>query len=108
MSNRDKVYITEEEKLNNLHINFAQGLLKMKFPDLNGLQSTLLQSKKLRLRDSKRMVKVVHSRGDHWIVVSTINADDSKVNVYDLSITAWIRIQRIQYTTYSSTPSNLR
>jgi len=29
------------------------------------------------------MVQIVHSRGDHWIVISTINADDGKVNVYD-------------------------
>ena len=83
LTNRDKVCITGGEKLSDLHINFAQKLLKMQFLDLNGLRSTLLQSKKLPLKDRKQMVQIVHSHGDHWIVISTINADDGKVNVYD-------------------------
>ena len=33
------------EKLSDIHINFSQQLLKQQFPQLNGLKSTLLQSK---------------------------------------------------------------
>lgn len=38
--------IISGEKLSDLHINFAQKLLKQQFPWVNGLQCTLLQSKK--------------------------------------------------------------
>ena len=38
--------IISGEKLSDLHINFAQPLLKLQFPWVNGLQNTLLQSKR--------------------------------------------------------------
>ena len=44
-SNIDLERIIMGEKLSDLEINFAQRLLKLQFPDLNGLDSTLLQQK---------------------------------------------------------------
>lgn len=38
--------IEKGEKLTDLHINYAQQLIKCQFPLLNGLQSTLYQAKK--------------------------------------------------------------
>ena len=83
LSNRDKAIIIDGEQLNDKHVDFAQLLLKMRFLGFNGLPSTLLQSKKQPLASTKHVVQVVHSRGDHWITISTVNADEDMVNVYD-------------------------
>ena len=32
---------------------------------------------------NNRQLQVIHSRGDHWIVASTIFADGGQVNIYD-------------------------
>ena len=44
--NIDLERIIMGEKLSDLEINIAQRLLKLQFPDLNGLDSTLLQQNK--------------------------------------------------------------
>ena len=60
----------------------AQSLLKRQFPEIAGLRSTLLQTKEQPKGESDtNKLQIVHSRGDHWIVASTILA--TKVNVYD-------------------------
>ena len=74
--------ILEGEKLDDLVIDTAQNLLKSQFPRLSGLQSTLLQSKQHRSLRSNDQLQVIHSRGDHWIVASTLSSE-GVVNVYD-------------------------
>ena len=76
--------IVNGAKLNDLVINMAQQLLKAQFPNVTGLQSTLLQSKKKypALKD-KHSVQIVHSRGDHWIVAARVQAPSGVVKVYD-------------------------
>ena len=83
LTREDKAVISSGDKLNDKHINFSQQLLKKQFPGLNGLRSTLLQTKKEPLPTSKQVVQIVHSRGDHWVALSTINAVADEVNVYD-------------------------
>ncbi len=59
------------EKLNDKHINYAQRLLCNQFPNTQGLGDTLLQKKE----PSKKIesgLQIIHSRGDHWVMVSTI------------------------------------
>ena len=76
--------IISGEKLSDLHINFAQKLLKQQFPWVNGLQCTLLQSKENLGEFVPNQLQVIHCRTrDHWIVASTINCKDGKVNIYD-------------------------
>ena len=79
----DKAVLSNGGKLNDKHIYFSQQLLKTQFPGLNGLRSTLLQTKKEPLPTSKQVVQIVHSRGDHWVALSTINAVADEVYVYD-------------------------
>ena len=83
LSTEDKAGIISGQQLNDKHINFAQKLLKAQFPCLNGLRSTLLQSHKQSLPESEQVVQIVHSCGNHWIAVSSLNSSDRTVNVYD-------------------------
>ena len=64
-------------------MNLAQQLLKEQFPAINGLQSTLLQSKKGIGTASTEQFQIIHSRGDHWIVASTVGSKGDKVQVFD-------------------------
>ena len=81
---RDKEKISNEEMLDDLVINSVQVLLKKQFPDLLGLQSTLLQSGKQQgMKENHNQVQIIHSRGNRWIVASTIHARDGVVQVYD-------------------------
>lgn len=80
----DREHILAGEKLNDRHINLAQNMLKQQFSEIGGLQSTLLQAKPWKQRtENKKMIQIVHSRGDHWIVAATMLATDDRVLVYD-------------------------
>ena len=58
-----EISISRGDLLSDLSINFAQHILHLQFPKIEGLQST--------------------SRGNHWIVVSSIGCDDGIVKVYN-------------------------
>ena len=77
--------ILNGEKLTDLHVHLAQQLLKQQFPHINGLQPTVLQTKKsLGVRKPfPNQLQVIHSRGDHWILASNISCRNSVLNVYD-------------------------
>ena len=70
-------------------INFFQKLLKKQFPQMRGLQSTLLQSKKpvkilMIFVLHRYKVQMIHCRCNHWIVASTVHSgSNQKVQVYD-------------------------
>ena len=71
------------EKLNDRHIDVAQGFLKQQFPGISGLQSPLLQKKKQPKADCQQQIQIIHSRGNHWIVASMVLAEDGQVKVYN-------------------------
>ena len=80
LTSSNKQHILDGEKLNDRHINMAQGLLKQQFSEITGLKSTLLQAKKQRKEDDKLKIQIVHCGGDHWIAASTVlAADEEKV-----------------------------
>ena len=65
-------------------INAAYAVLKKQFPDIGGLQSTLLQQKNCKLTNSVDAVQIIHLSGrNHWAVISTIGCDTKMVNYYD-------------------------
>uniref|UniRef100_A0A1X7TR33 Uncharacterized protein n=1 Tax=Amphimedon queenslandica TaxID=400682 RepID=A0A1X7TR33_AMPQE len=80
----EKVIIESGGILNGKHINFAQHLLKSQFPETQGLDSTLLQNR-LKLNSHQSVVQILHSRTNHWIVVSNLPAAeaDRMMFVYD-------------------------
>ena len=69
--NSDKEAILRGERLNDIHILFAQALLQQQFPGVQGLSCTLTKDR-LRLDIDKDIVQVCHVRNNHWIVVSNI------------------------------------
>jgi len=70
--------------LTDKHVNFAQALLLRKFKPIAGLQSTLTlhKAKKVAARSAPRFLQIIHCRGCHWIVASTVGTYP-KVIVYD-------------------------
>ena len=75
------------KELSDADINLAQRLLKVQFPEMGGLQSSLLQQKKIPIPEKKeKMLQIVHCPSHHhWIVATTIGnkGDAGKVLVYD-------------------------
>jgi len=81
LSEHDKVQLCSGKWLSDKHVNFAQSLLKKQFPQVNGLKSTLLLHK---TQDKiKEGVQIIHSRGNHWIVASTLGCSGSVVKIFD-------------------------
>ena len=79
---KDKRGILKGNKLNDLIIDFTQQLLRKQFPNINGMQCTLYQSKRLS-QQPKNELQILHARGDHWIVASTLLAPPGLVLIYD-------------------------
>ena len=81
LSQHERKELCDGKRLTDLHINYAQALLKKQFPTLEGLQSSLLQRKKPKSKISHGL-QIIHSRSDHWIVASTFGGG-SDVKVFD-------------------------
>ena len=64
------------------HYSSACKLLKQQFPSVKGLRLTLYQRKQRGEHFVKDCIQIVHSRGNHWIVASTIKCED-EVLVFD-------------------------
>ena len=61
LTSSDKQHIIlNGEKLTDLHINMAQGLLKRQFSEVTGLKSTLLQAQKQQKEDDKLKIQIMH------------------------------------------------
>ena len=69
--------ILNGSKLTDTPISKALGIIKQQFPNIQGLQSTLLQYKgrKIVIKDQ---VQVIHDHGDHWIVASNVGCKGKK------------------------------
>lgn len=78
----DRLAIVDGERLCDKHINYAQGLLKLKFSDIQGLECVLLQDR-LRFDYQKPTVQILHVRGDHWVVLLNLQCEKSTVFIYD-------------------------
>ena len=83
LTDQDRNIIVEGDFLNNKHINFAQTILKRQFPNLGGLVSTLqLSARRVTLIGITNVVQIIHTRGNHWIVASTV-ASKGRVHIFD-------------------------
>ena len=85
-----KLFDAEEiimgQELTDNEINLAQQLLKVQFPTLKGLQSTLYQEKEQNLteNDVNNKLQIIHCRSHlHWIVAFTVGCRLGQVKLYD-------------------------
>ena len=74
----DKDTITSGGLLSDKHMDFAQAHGK-----LAGLQSTLLVASCKTQIAVQPSLQIVHSRGNHWIVVTTLRCLVGTVKVFD-------------------------
>ncbi len=82
LSDREMI-MNAEKQLNDRHINFSQRLLLQQFPGTEGLKCTLLQNKILKSK-IKCGIQIIHDRGNHWLVASTIDSvNGNVVKIYD-------------------------
>ena len=79
LSKSQRQEIEQGDWLDDHVINFAQNLIKIQF-NIEGLQSTLLQKSHI---PTINHLQIVHTRGNHWIVASTILSSPGIVTVYD-------------------------
>ena len=83
LTEMDRSRITSGKELSDNHISFAQKLLKIQFPHISGLQSTLVLAKYQKLPvTSTTYLQIIHSRGNHWIVATNIGCAP-KLQVFD-------------------------
>ena len=80
LTEADKLVVTGGAQLSDKHIDAAQKLLQAKHPNLKGMCSTLVAGRK-KLPPSGLQTFFV--RGNHWIVLSTLDCRSGEVNVYD-------------------------
>ena len=78
----DKYIFQNKEQLNDRHIDFAERILLNQFPGVGGLGCTLFQ-KKAPAEKIKNGIHIIHDRGNHWIVASTISCTRNTVKIYD-------------------------
>ena len=75
--------------LSDIPINIAQSLIKKQFPDIKGLQPTVYQQRNQTMEDgtvqldSTNQLQIIHCRGNHWIVASSVGCTKGTVNIYD-------------------------
>ena len=73
-------------RLSDIHINIAQKLLKDQFCSLNGLESTLLQTKEVSRTEEmvKNKLQIIYCcEREHWIVATTIKSSKGEILVAD-------------------------
>lgn len=85
LTSDDRQIILGGEMLNDKHISFAQALLKNQFSRIGGLASTLqLSHGKISHTGIANIIEIVHTRGDHWIVATSVGSENfGTVLIYD-------------------------
>ena len=68
--------------MNDKHVSFAQNVLKFQFSENEGLKPTILQGR-FKFTSSKHIVQILYVHGDHWVTISNLKCDASKIIVYD-------------------------
>ena len=79
---RQKQDLMKGKELYDLHVNAFQSILKSQFPEIKGLQSTLLQNKTAIAKadlDSGKVLQIVHMTF-HWVACQLFS---NEVHFYD-------------------------
>ena len=81
LSQSDRDHVHDGRWLNDKHINYAQSLLKKQLPHTDGWKETLLVHKKQE--KIKQGVQIIHTRGDHWIIVLNLRGSKCEIKIFD-------------------------
>ena len=76
----DKRVIIDCKMLQDQHINFAQRLINQQFPNINGLQLSVMQDKPFK-GSTRNALQIIHVRENHWIVAASHKA--KVIHVYN-------------------------
>lgn len=84
LSHNDLKDISGKRMLNDNVINVFQNMIKRKFPNVGGLQDTVLgQTLNFRIYRSMPFVQVLHDGNLHWIAISTYGCKPGEVHMMD-------------------------
>ena len=91
-------------------VNAAQSLLAKKFPDLAGLQDTILGPAMMFSLRAGDFIQIIHTGNAHWVTLSTIGVYQPVIRVYDSiydssSTMARLQIASLLHSTSKSIPS---
>jgi hypothetical protein len=81
-----------KKELTDKHINFAQAILKAKFPTVTGFYPTMFQQRSRYENDLSptNSIQIIHCRHmRHWATLSTINCTNEEVKIYDSVYSCW-------------------
>ena len=81
LSYSDTEKVIKGEELTNAHIKIVQNLLKKQFPNLSGLQCTLLQAKEtsIDIKGNKMLQIIFFLDHQHWIAATTISSGKNDI-----------------------------
>ena len=80
----DKMAIEQGGEMTDKHMQMAQHLVRIQFPVVGGLQSTLLQQKKKKGIWTMSTVQIIYcNKRSHWITATTKFCKPGQVNIYD-------------------------
>lgn len=67
------------------HINLAQECLRHQYPEIDGLQDSILFTvpKFVRRITGSKFVQILHINGNHWVCVTSIGCSPGEVKIYD-------------------------
>ena len=68
-----------------MHVNAFQKLIRVWFPNVGGLQNTLLQTKYAIDNSGTPILQILHVRNSHW---ATLYVDSDDVRIYDSAYTS--------------------
>ena len=95
---KDRWILQHDKKLTDKHINSVQRILKLKFPNINGLRLTVLQNKTHK-QSISNAIQIFHVNEDHWVCATTIGTAGKEVLVYDSWYTKWDKSIISMFTT---------
>ena len=85
LKKKERQEIMSGKALTDLHVNAYQQLLKNKFPNVGGLQSTLLQLSHPLAMQLDLTLQIIYIRASHW---ATLKVSGSHIYIYDSSYTS--------------------
>ena len=83
LTHHDKSILLTGKELSDKHIDFAQLTAAITIPGAEWLKVNLVPVSLSRTKTNVHALQIVHSRGNHWIVATTLLCIPGEVKIYD-------------------------